>query len=129
MNCFHCGAKISNGAISARRRGGVAQCPRLRYLWRCGQCKQTINYQSLIKHRELFKNTLIEINHTFPRPKAAYTQNPILQFQVETFYNYKNLLKHRQLFKNTLIEMNPHIPITPYPMPYTPCLIPPLIGI
>ena len=80
---MNCGAKISNGAISARRRGGVAQYPRLRYLWRCGQCKQTINYRSLIKHRELFKNTLIEINHTLPIPKALYT--PYFNFRLKHF--------------------------------------------
>ena len=80
MNCFYCGALISNGAInSARRRARVSQCPRFSCRWRCGQCKQTFNYEclykSLLKHRELFKNTLIEINpHT-----------PILQIQFETF--------------------------------------------
>ena len=83
MNCFYCGALISNGAInSARRRARVSQCPRFSCRWRCGQCKQTFNYEclykSLLKHRELFKNTLIEINpHTFP--------TPILQIQFETF--------------------------------------------
>ena len=59
MNCFFCGAQISN---SARRRAGVSQCPRFRYLWRCGQCKQTFDYRCLKKHKELFKNTMIDIN-------------------------------------------------------------------
>ena len=84
MNCFYCGTQISNGAInSARRRARVSQCPRFSYRWRCGQCKQTFNYEclykSLLKHRELFKNTLIEIN---PIPQPL---NPILQIQFETF--------------------------------------------
>ena len=72
MNCFFCGAQILNGAInSARRITGVSQCPRFRYLWRCGQCKQTFNYRRFLddrclqKHKELFKNTLIDINRSF----------------------------------------------------------------
>ena len=69
MNCFFCGAQISKGAInSARRRACVSQCPRFRYLWRCGQCKQLFDYRRFLddrylqKHKELFKNTLIDIN-------------------------------------------------------------------
>ena len=82
MNCFFCGAEISNGVInSARRRARVSQCPRFSCRWRCDQCKQTFNYEclykSLLKHRELFKNTLIEIN--------PHTLNPKLQIQFETF--------------------------------------------
>ena len=75
MNCFFCGAKISNGEInSARRRAGVClHCPRFRYLWRCGQCNQTFDYRRFLddrwlqKHKELFKNTLININRRFLR--------------------------------------------------------------
>ena len=77
MNCFYCGALISNGAInSARRRARVSQCPRFSCRWRCGQCKQTFNYEclykSLLKHRELFKNTLIKIN-TIPQPYFKFS--------------------------------------------------------
>ena len=69
MNCFFCGAKISQGEInSKRRRARVTQCPRFLYLWSCDQCKKTFNYRCffddrcLQKHKELFKNTLIDIN-------------------------------------------------------------------
>jgi len=90
MNCFYCGALISNGAInSARRRARVSQCPRFSCRWRCGQCKQTFNYEclykSLLKHKELFKNTMIEINtHTFPIPinrRLKCNTKSLIQFQ------------------------------------------------
>ena len=46
MNCFFCGAKISQGEInSKRRRARVTQCPRFLYLWSCDQCKKTFNYR------------------------------------------------------------------------------------
>ena len=81
MNCFYCGALISNGAInSARQRARVSQCPRFSCRWRCGQCKQTFNYEclykSLLKHRELFKNTLIEINPHTPYFKFSLKHLP-----------------------------------------------------
>ena len=61
--CFFCGTKISKCEIFSKRRiAGVSQCPRFLYLLRCGQCKNTFNYRCLQKHKELFENTLIDIN-------------------------------------------------------------------
>ena len=62
MNCFFCGAKISNSEIYRKRKmGNLSQCSRFIYILHCNRCNKGFNYRHLLKHKELFKNTLILI--------------------------------------------------------------------
>ena len=63
MNCFFCGAKISNSEIYKKQKmARISQCSRFIYLLHCNKCNKIFNYLSFQKHKELFKKTLIDIN-------------------------------------------------------------------
>jgi hypothetical protein len=62
MICFFCGAKILNSEIYRKQQmARVSQCSRFMYLLHCNKCNKGFDYRSLLKHKELFKNTLILI--------------------------------------------------------------------
>ena len=62
MICFYCGAKILNSEICRNRQMAcVSQCSRFMYLLHCNKCNKGFDYRSLLKHKELFNNTLLLI--------------------------------------------------------------------
>ena len=62
MICFFCSAKISYSEINRKcKMARVSQCSRFMYLLHCNKCNKGFDYRSLLKHKELFKNTLILI--------------------------------------------------------------------
>ena len=63
MNCFFCGAKISNFEIDKKKRmARKAQSSRFIYLLKCNKCGKIFDYRHLQTHKELFKKTLILIS-------------------------------------------------------------------
>ena len=62
MNCFFCGAKISELEFKRqRRRSRTSQCSRWLLFFKCNNCYKYFDYRHLQKHKELFNDTLILI--------------------------------------------------------------------
>ena len=60
MNCFFCGAKISNSEIYKKQKmARISQCSRFIYLLHCNKCNKKFDYKYFINHKLLFNNTLI----------------------------------------------------------------------
>jgi len=62
MNCYFCGAKISNSEIYRRiKMARQSQCLRFIHFLHCNKCNKCFNYRYLHKHKKLFNDTLILI--------------------------------------------------------------------